>query len=172
MSMLIHPNLFAASGAPTSPLVSATGSSGYAASQTVDSSTGAARSAVSAPNPSVAGVLVPNRTQIHAQGQFYALGPEDYIGDYPAIKSLLNEKNDLQRKLGEAIDPAYVRIATFIGAVVNLFAVVIVGIGINLVTADKPPNWAMPILIIGIILSAFSTIAPAVVAFFPRLFKK
>lgn len=122
-------------------------------------------------SPSFVGVVA-SRTQIHADGQFYAIRPEEYLRNLSAIKSLLNEKNDLQNKLNEAVDPVYVRISSVIAAVVNLVAVIIVGIGVNLVTSEKPPAWAVIILIAGIVLTLVATVFPLLVAFFPQIFKK
>lgn len=123
-------------------------------------------------NPSVSGPLVQSRQQVHGEGLFFSLQPEDYLKNLTAIKSLLNEKNGLQKQVDEFDDPSGVRIATSIGAVVNIFALTFVGIGTNLVTGENPPPWSYVIFGMGVVLSLVATVGPALVAFFPAIFKK
>lgn len=105
---------------------------------------------------------------VHGQGLFYSLDPTDYIRNLTAIKALLNEKNNLQRQLETAVDPNIVRYATIVGAVTNVFAMAIVGIGTNLLTAENVPSYAPWLFGIGVILSFVATLSPIAAAFLPR----
>ncbi|MBQ5965446.1 hypothetical protein [Massilia sp. ZL223] len=99
---------------------------------------------------------------------FYSMGVQDYVSNEPAIKALVNEKNRLQQQLDNSSNPDVMKFVTVLCAFFNIIATVLVGIGINLVTSDSPPQHSGWILALGIAMTAFATITPIIAAFKKR----
>lgn len=123
------------------------------------------------PSPNV----VQSTSGIHIQGMFYALEVNDYLQNDVAIRTLLNEKNallseknELQRKLRESADPHVVRNTAIAASIGNLVATILVGIGINLETADQVPPHAHWVLGVGVVLAAVSVTLPIISAYGKR----
>jgi hypothetical protein len=126
-------------------------------------------------------LTVADISSVYGGGSLVNIGLEKLVGNETAIQQLMNEHNhqaqkrtEAERKLADKeSEIEFLKTSPFmsvIGLIVGACGALVMSIGVNLLTSDKPPEHAASLTYIGFGLVLFSGIANALYPFARRMF--
>lgn len=114
---------------------------------------------------------VVDAVSIYAGGRLTAVAIQDLLNNEVAVRQLINDYNQTKRenhdledeirrmnveRAGLALQPAILAV----NALFSLIGALLVGLGTNLVTSEKPPSTAWLLLSLGAVISFVSALLP------------